>query len=156
MVEANESEETEVDEEPRHPSSMTKKEPHHRAGDTHGSCRPRCNDDCEPTQTHEEGTVVTVPLTVTCREDSGDDCVDLTGQTKQDAINATDENNSGTTASGTAPSRCGQAVVDEAKRPPPESHQPEVLGASIQASQWAKIFTRRYSTMRHVHMTGSY
>ena len=123
MVEANECQETEVhvDEEPRHPSSSISKEPLDHACDTHGSCRPTRNDDCEPTQRQEERTVATVPLTVSCREDPGNDRVEnLSGQTKQNAMTDDDENNSGTTVSGTAPSRCDQ-IVDEAKRPPPEN-----------------------------------
>ena len=89
MVEANECQETEVhvDEEPRHPSSSISKEPLDHACDTHGSCRPTRNDDCEPTQRQEERTVATVPLTVSCREDPGNDRVEnLSGQTKQNAM----------------------------------------------------------------------
>ena len=121
MVEANECEETEVSKEPHHPSSITK-EPHHHASDSHGTCWPRCNDDCEPTQKQqEEGTVATVPCTV--GGGAGEGRVDLSDQTKHDATTATDENNNaGTTVSGTAPSpsRYDQ-TVHEAKRPPPEN-----------------------------------
>ena len=115
MVEANECEEMEGCKEPHSSGSTEKEQAAHRV-EAHGSHR---YDDCEPTQKQQKGTVVTVPLTVTCREDSGEDHVDVSGQTKQNSI-IDDENNSGTTVSGTAPSRCDQ-TVDGAKTPPPEN-----------------------------------